>query len=266
MWTAWDYLGECGIGAWAYTPDGKGFDKPYPWLLGDVGALDILGTPNGELFLAQCAWGLLNVPKIAVQPINHPGVKPAKSVWRGTNAIPSWSWQSCEGRKAVVEVYSDAASIALELNGQRTKQQKPKGGKAVFKIAYQPGTLTAINYDANGHAVSRSELKTADQPVLTVAPEKATAEPGGILYIPINVQDKHGIVESNADRQVTVTVEGGELLAFGSAAPRTEERYDSGIFTTYYGRAMAVVRAGSSGKVTMTVKGGETATVTIPIK
>ena len=266
MWTAWDYLGECGIGAWAYTPDGKGFDKPYPWLLGDVGALDILGTPNGEMFLAQCAWGLLDAPKIAVQPINHPGVKPAKSVWRGTNAIPSWSWQGCEGRKAVVEVYSDAASVALELNGQRTKQQKPKGGKAVFKIAYQPGTLTAINYDANGHAVSRSELKTAEKPVLTVAPEKATANPGEILYIPITVQDKHGVVESNADRKVSVTVEGGELLAFGSAAPRTEERYDSGSFTTYYGRAMAVVRAGSSGKVTVAAKGGETATATIPIK
>lgn len=30
MWTAWDYLGEAGIGAWAYTPDGKGFNKPFP--------------------------------------------------------------------------------------------------------------------------------------------------------------------------------------------------------------------------------------------
>lgn len=266
MWTAWDYLGECGIGAWAYTPDGKGFDKPYPWLLGDVGALDILGTPNGELFLAQCAWGLLKAPKIAVQPINHPGVKPAKSVWRGTNAVPSWSWQGCEGYKAVIEVYSNAASVALELNGQRTKQVKPKDGKAVFKLAYQPGTLVAVNYDANGHAVSRSELKTADKPVLTVCPEKKEAKPGEILYIPINIQDKHGIVEMNADRQVKVTVEGGELLAFGSANPRTEERYDNGSFTTYYGRAMAIVRASNAGKVKITAKGGETATAEITIK
>ena len=266
MWTAWDYLGECGIGAWAYTPDGKGFDKPYPWILGDVGALDILGTPNGELFLAQCAWGLLDAPKIAVQPINRPGVKPAKSVWRGTNAMPSWSWQGCEGQKATVEVYSEAASVALEINGKRTKPQKPKGGKAVFKAEYQPGTITAENYDTNGHAVSRSELKTADKPVLTVALEKNTAVPGEVLWIPVNVQDKHGVVESNADRQVTVTVEGGELLAFGSANPRTEERYDSGTFTTYYGRAMAVVRAGEKGQVTVIARSGETATATIKIK
>lgn len=57
MWTAWDYLGEAGLGAWTYTPDGKGFNKPYPWLLADCGALDILGNPNGELYLAQAAWG-----------------------------------------------------------------------------------------------------------------------------------------------------------------------------------------------------------------
>ncbi len=266
MWTAWDYLGECGIGAWAYTPDGKGFDKPYPWLLGDVGALDIIGTPNGELFLAQCAWGQLKAPKIAVQPINHPGVKPAKSVWRGTNAVPSWSWQGCDGYKAVIEVYSDTASVALELNGQRTKHIKPKDGKAVFKLAYQPGTLVAVNYDANGHAISRSELKTAEKPVLTICPGKKEARPGEILYVPINVQDKRGIVEMNADRQVHVNVEGGELLAFGSANPRTEERYDSGSFTTYYGRAMAIVRAGHAGKVKITAKGGETDTAEITIK
>ncbi|MBQ6384468.1 MAG: DUF4982 domain-containing protein [Clostridia bacterium] len=257
MWTAWDYLGECGIGAWSYTPDGRGFDKPYPWLLADTGAMDILGTPNAELFLAQCAWGLLDAPKIGVQPINHPGVKPAKSVWRGTNAVPSWSWQGCEGQKAVIEVYSDAAAVALELNGKRTKKQKPKGGRTVFKLVYQPGTLTAVNYDEKGYAVSRSELKTAENPALAVCPEKKEAKPGEILYVPVNVQDKRGIVESNGDRKVTVTAEGGELLAFGSAAPRTEEAYDTGSFTTYYGRAIAVIRAEAGKQIVITATDGK---------
>lgn len=267
MWTAWDYLGECGIGAWSYTPDGRGFDKPYPWLLADAGAMDILGTPNAEMFLAQCAWGQLNAPKIAVQPVNHPGVKPARSVWRGTNAVPSWSWQGCEGQKAVIEVYSDAAAVALELNGQRTKKQKPKGGKAVFKLAYQPGTLTAVNYDANGRAVSRSELKTAENPVLSVCPEKKEAKPGEILYVPVNIQDQRGVVESNADQKVTVRVQGGELLAFGSASPRTEETYDAGSFTTYYGRAMAVIRAEAGKQIVVSATDGkQQAQAVIPVK
>ena len=82
MWTAWDYLGEVGIGGWAYTPDGKGFEKPYPWISADAGALDLLGNPTGEIFLAQAAWGLLKDPVISVRPVNHPGVQPARSVWR----------------------------------------------------------------------------------------------------------------------------------------------------------------------------------------
>ena len=93
--------------------------------------------------------------------------------------------------------------------------------------------------------------------MLTVCPEKKEAKPGEILYIPINVQDKHGIVEMNADRQVNVTVEGGELLAFGSANPRTEERYDSGSFTTYYGRAMAVIRAKAGKQVVISASDGK---------
>ena len=102
--------------------------------------------------------------------------------------------------------------------------------------------------------------------MLTICPEKKEAKPGEILYVPINVQDKRGIVEMNADRQVSVIVEGGELLAFGSANPRTEERYDSGSFTTYYGRAMAIVRAGRAGKVKVAARGGETATAEITIR
>ena len=52
----------------------------------------------------------------------------------------------------------------------------------------------------------------------------------------------NGVVESNTDCTLTVTVEGGELLAFGLADPCTEEQYHAGTFTTYYGRTLAAVR------------------------
>ncbi|GHV82658.1 hypothetical protein AGMMS49991_12160 [Spirochaetia bacterium] len=54
---------------------------------------------------------------------------------------------------------------------------------------------------------------------------------------------------------MNVTVEGGELLAFGSANPRTEERYDEGSFSTHYGRAMAVVSAKVTGCMVIHVSG-----------
>ena len=268
MWTAWDYLGEAGIGAWSYTPDGKAFDKPYPWLLADVGALDLLGNPNGELFLAQAAWGLLKKPAIAVQPVNHPGIKPAKSVWRGTNALPSWSWQGCEGNKAIVEVYADATTVELLLNGKSLGKKKIKDCKAIFKTKYAPVTLTAVAYDAGGQELSRNELKSAIGSIRLVAePEETAVKAGDIVYIPISLVGQNGVLERNADCKLTAAVENGELLAFGSANPRTEERYDSGNFTTYYGCAMAIVRAGQAGTVTLSVKNeNQTATAAIEVK
>ena len=73
----------------------------------------------------------------------------------------------------------------------------------------------------------------------------------------MTIEGANGVVESNADRKLTVTVEGGELLGFGSATPRTEERFDAGEYTTYYGRALVIVRAGESGKMIVSVADGE---------
>jgi len=254
MWTAWDYIGEAGLGAWAYTDDGAGFNKPYPWLLADTGAFDIIGTPTGETFLAQAVWGLLKRPVIAVQPVNHPGKAPAKMIWRGTNALESWSWKDCDGNKAVVEVYSDAAAVELRINGKSVGKKKVKGCKAVFKTKYAAGKIEAVAFDASGTELSRSELNSAAGDIkISVTPETAAVKPGNVVYLQIALTDDKGIVEMNADEKLTVTVENGELLGFGSANPRTEERFDAGEYTTYYGRALAAVRV--NGNTTVTVCG-----------
>lgn len=259
MWTAWDYLGEAGIGAWGYTPDAKGFDKPYPWLLADVGVMDILGNPNGELFWAQAAWGMSDTPKIAVQPVNHPGVKPIKGTWRGTNAIPSWSWSGCEGNAAVVEVYTTGERVELYLNGKRIGKAKVKQCRAVLKVKYMPGELRAVAFRKDGTKLGESTLVSAQgETKIRVAMEnplkaEETAEPGTIVYYALDVVGENNITESNADRKVTVQVEGGELLGLGSANSRTEESYRSGSFTTYYGKAQAVVRVTDPEKLQITV-------------
>ncbi len=247
MWTAWDYLGEAGIGAWSYT-SGMPFNRPYPWLLAGAGVIDITGVPDGSCKYASTVWGLEENPVIAVRPVNHPGVRPAKSVWRGTNAILSWSWDGCAGNKATVEVYSDKAAVELFINGKSSGKKKVRECKAIFNVRYASGNVTAVAYDSTGREAGRSELVSAEGPVrLVLRTETERVQPGDIVYVPVTVEDKNGIVESNADRQVTVHMEGGELLAFGSANPCTEESYHTGVFTTYYGRALAVIRAGQAG-------------------
>ena len=53
---------------------------------------------------------------------------------------------------------------------------------------------------------------------------------------------------------------------FGSANPHTGERFDSDSYTTYYGRAMAVMRAGKAGKLVIHVRGGRDACAEVTIK
>lgn len=267
MWTAWDYLGEVGIGAWAYTPDGKGFAKPYPWLLADCGALDILGNPNGELFLAQAAWGKLSkAPAVAIQPVNHPGVKPTKMVWRGTNALPSWSYKGCDGSTAVVEVYSGQPVVELFLNGKSLGKKKVRECRAVFKVKYQPGELKAVAYDLQGTAQGERKLMSAAGKIgIRITPERETVKPGEVVYLDVSLVGENGVVESNRDAKLQMKVTGGRLLGFGSANPRTEERFDTGSYTTYYGRAQAVIAAEAAGKITVSVSGSNLAETSVEI-
>lgn len=250
MWTSWDYLGEAGIGAWTYDADGANFDKPYPWILADVGAFDILGNPGAEAYYAKTVWGISEKPYIGVRPVNHPGIRVRTATWRGSNAFDSWSWKNCEGNKAEVEVYADAAKVELLLNGKSLGRKKIKAYKAMFKTKYVPGTLTAAAYDEAGNEVGRTELCSAEGAVkLAVRPEEKMIKAGDIVYVPIQLEGQNAIVESNADTGIHVTVEGGSLLGFGSAVPKTLENYYDGHFNSYYGRTLAVVKAEHAGTI-----------------
>ena len=89
-----------------------------------------------------------------------------------------------------------------------------------------------------------------------IRPEEETVKAKDICYFQIDVIGTNGVVESNHDLKLTAHVEGGTLLGFGSANPRTEESFVSGEYTTYYGRAQAVVLAGEGDTVTLTIHNG----------
>ena len=252
MWTAWDYLGEAGLGAWAYTDDGKSFNKPYPWLLADAGAFDILGNPGAPVAHAAAAWQVDEKPWVGVQPLNHGGRKPSKGVWRGTNAIDSWSWEGCEGQKTAIEVYSSAPSVEVRINGKSLGRRKPKYCKAVYKAKYIPGTLECVSYDSAGRETGRTALVSAGKVHrLSVKTEKYK----GLAFAEIYVTDEAGVVECNADTLLRASVSGGRLLGFGSANPRTEESFLSGSYTSYYGKALAIVLPENFGECILTVSG-----------
>lgn len=252
MWTAFDYLGEAGLGAWSYCKDAKGFNKPYPWILGGAGVIDILGNPDGEALYAKAVWGRNQQIGIAVCPPNHPGEKIIKSSWRGTNAVPSWSWRDCEGNKTTVEVYTKGKTVELFLNGRMIGRRKTKVCKSIFKVKYEPGVLEAVSYDDQGNELERGQLQSAEGGLkLSISPEKECVKENEVFFVPINICGVNDVIEFNADEVIKVKVEGGTLLGFGSANPRTEENYLAGQFTSQNGRTLAVIRAGEAGKITI---------------
>ena len=262
MWTAWDYLGEVGIGGWSYDPADRGFAKPFPWLLAETGVFDILGHDNAEAGLAAAVWRADTRPYIGVCPVNHPGIVPSKAIWRGSNALPYWSYRGCGGNPAKVEVYTSAPAVELFVNGRSEGCRAVSGCKAVFETVYEPGTLRAVACGADGQPAGETSLRSAEGALkIAVRPEK-TAGPGDVLFVEIELVGENGEIECNCDTLLTVEATGGELLGFGSANPKTEESFLAGACTTYYGRSLAVLRpAARGGAVTLTVRGAGLETV-----
>lgn len=256
MWTAWDYLGEVGIGGWTFESEDRAFSKPYPWKLGDTGALDILGNDTAEAGMAAIVWGSRTAPYIAVRPMNNDDQPWTKATWRGSNGIPSWSWKGCEGRQTVVEVFTRAAEAELLLNGVSLGRRTVEDCKASFDVEYQPGELKAIAWNNDDTNTESMLCSSVGETHIHIQAE-GTPEIGGVLFVDITLQGENGVVESHEDEMLTVTVKGGNLLAFGSAKPKTEEVFHSGSYTSYYGRCLAAVLV-TEANVIIDVKGTRT--------
>lgn len=253
MWTAWDYIGEIGLGAWYYSDDPNFANKTYPWKLNGGGAIDLIGNPTGEALWAKAIWSKDNQPLIGVRPIHKEQL--IKAMWRGTNTIPSWSWQGCEGMSTVVEVYTSAPKVKLYLNDQLIGEQEVNNCLASFDVTYEPGTLKAVAIDANGKEYEQTLTSATGNIGISIEPEKNSYKAGELAFVNINIVGENGIVESKADRKLKVTVEGGELLGFGSQQLITEESFTTGEYTTYYGQSQAVIRSFKPGAVKIHVIG-----------
>lgn len=235
LWSSWDYLGEAGVGAWAYGGAELGFKKPYPWKLADIGVLDILGNPTGEAFLVKVLYSEESeAPLIAVRPVRKD--VPVKSSWRGTNSIPSWGWRGMDGTLTTVEVYCNAPEVELFLNGKSLGVKPLEDYIAIWEVPYESGTLEAVAVFPEG---KRNALLSSATGRMRL--DARIERHGKLLYVPIALVGENGALESNSDLSVEIKVTGGRLLGFGSARPSSEESFLGTVATTYYGKALAIV-------------------------
>ena len=267
VWSGMDYLGEVMVGSWEYADYAETFDGGLGWVSAGSGRIDLTGKPLGEALYTRVALEADNGPYLAVCPVNHTRDRHSPSAWKMTNAMPSWSWTGCEGKKANVEVYARAARVELVLNGRTVGSKTLRNDcLAKFTIPYESGTLEAVSYDAAEYEIGRCKLQSASGTTrLTLDAEEPTVKPGHLCYVRLRYTDENGITKPLARGNIQVQVRGGTLVGLGNACPFNKHSYLDSETDTYYGEALAIVRMGDGGAMTIAASDGEySAELTVP--
>ncbi|MBE7088646.1 MAG: glycoside hydrolase family 2 protein [Clostridiales bacterium] len=258
VWSGMDYLGEVGIGSWEYREYAPDFNKGVGWLSAGSGRVDLIGTPLGEALYTKVAFELEKAPQIAVVPVSHTNERHSPSAWKFSNAIPSWSWNGLNGSPARVEVYARSPFVELFINGKSVgrKKRAKNNCRFTFKTKYYDGEICAVSLDEGGNELCKTTLKTAgEQTVLSVLPEKLKVKQGEACFINLAFTDTDGVVKPLEKGKINIKVEGGTLLGLGHACPYNAEGFINDYTNTYYGRALAVVKAtGKTVKIIATAK------------
>ena len=289
-WTAFDYIGEAGIGKSIFAaPDSPqarmdswalmSHSSEYPWRLANDADFDINGNLTPQGVYRRIVWGSAETGLFAASPETF-GKKEIISKWGWPALTASWSWKGHEGDPVRVVVYSAADEVELFLNGKsigKCAAGKKNRYTAAFDVTYMPGLLEAVSR-RGGEEISRTSLKTVGEPAAILSSvNTASLSPDGhsLAYVSVEIVDAEGNRVPDAAIPLKAGVTGqGSLAGFGSANPVTDENYTAGSFTTYQGRALAVIRSGyESGNAVLTVSAGSAhynalkdAVITISIK
>ncbi len=262
-WTAWDYLGEAGIGKAAYVDadDPKApknpWDlmpqqtSPYPWRLANDADFDITGAMKPQGAYRSIVWGSERTCLYSMHPDTY-GKKEITSMWGFPYVLSCWNYAGCEGKPVDIVVFSRAEEVEVFLNGESlgrkpVSKDRPLPYSVRFETAYRPGKLEAVSY-VGGREISRDELvTTGEAKSIRLIPEKTEMRADGhdLIYVGIEITDADGRVVPDAEIPLTAELTGSAVLAgFGSANPITDENYTDKETTVYRGRAMAVIRSG----------------------
>lgn len=266
VWTAQDYLGEVGTGRWYYAgdpgeskpPDPKkpgvispfdlGSDKLYPWHGALCGSVDLIGNSKPAAHLRNIVWNMGEKLYLAVrQPEDDKKIIVYGWGWYPT--WENWTWPGREGKPMEVEVYSRYPRVRLYLNGQMIGESNTtdkQGFRATFKLPYQPGTLKAVGLQG-GNEVGDCELSTAsDAAAIRLIADRATIHANGqdLSFVQVEVVDKDGRLQPNADQEIAFTLSGPSAIAgLGSANMKSEEPYQGTQCRVFHGQALVVIRS-----------------------
>ncbi len=275
-WTAYDNMGECGMGKMVWEKEESMYDRdrqlgPYPYRNCYQGDLDLCGFRRPQSYFREAVWLGNTAPRIFVTHPKHFGDKPVGTGWHWYDVDETWTFDpQWEGKDVKVETYTDADKIVWYVNGELIGESVPEKAIATINTVYKPGSITAVAFK-NGEKCGEYTVNTVGKAaVIKVAPDKAelSADNRDLCYFEVSVVDENGALVVSGEHELTCTVEGGELMGIYSGNPSNEDQFTSKVCHSFKGKALAVVRTKTAGDVIVTVvaQGLKTGSSTVKAK
>ncbi|MEO5795028.1 MAG: sugar-binding domain-containing protein [Rhodoferax sp.] len=275
VWTAWDYLGEAGLGVPKLIPKDSDtetiflgnfsdFGKQaggawgvYPWFAAGCGDFDLIGQVAPQHLYRRVVWDNSAIEMAVARPVS--GNRQQQAFAYGWfDELESWTWDVAADTPMRVHVYTSADQVDLYRNGTLLASRGLSATDkliASFWVPYQTGSIRAVAL-RNGVEIGRKELVTVGAPaalLLTSDTSLLGTSRDAMAHVLAQVVDSAGRLVPDAVVRVSFTATGGELAAVGSGNPHNVDSFRRGKRYTYQGKAMAYVRPPkSAGKILLT--------------
>lgn len=261
-WTAWDYIGEAGIGKAVYIDENDPtapkspwdlmpqYNSPFPWRTANDADCDITGHKLPQGAYRSVVWGNKETFLYSMHPDTF-GKKELMSMWGFPAVLKNWNYAGYEDKKVELVVYSCAEEVEVLVNGESIGRKKicmdkPMPYSVRFETEYKPGKVEAVSF-CDGKEISRDVLVTAEAPAeirLTANKQEMKADGHDLIYVEIEILDANGNLVPDAELNLKAELTGDAVLAgFGSGNPITEDDYTDDMTASYRGRAMAILRS-----------------------
>ncbi len=229
LWTGFDYIGE---------------PTPYHTKNSYFGQIDTAGFPKDAYYIFKAEW-----TDMEKEPMVH--------------LFPYWDFN--EGQLIDVRACTNAPSVELFVNGKSMGVQKldhAHGKKLLgdWQVAYEPGIITAVAYDAEGKEVARqSRCSFGDSKRLLLTADKTVlkADEKDLCFVTIQTLDEAGNPVENAADYVNVSVKGaGRLLGLDNGDSTDYDAYKGTRRKLFSGKLLAVIGSThEEGEIEVTVNG-----------
>jgi len=197
---------------------------------------------------------------MAVREPNPESGKIKETIWSVWPTWESWTWPGYEGKDIQVEVYSKYPKVRLYLNKKLIGEQattEDQQFKATFTVPYEPGLLSAVGVMDN-QEIETTILKTSGKAAkINLIPDrtKIFADGQDLSFITIEVTDKDGLLQPNAQNQLHFNIDGpGVIAGVDNADLKDLEKYVGNTRKAWHGCALVVIRSTkNAGDIKLTV-------------